>query len=80
MTLKTLRPKETYFEPCTLGQHFRKRRSELKLTQKQVADRLGINPWTVLNWEKCHTEPRMESMPGIIRFLGYNPVPRGDSS
>jgi transcriptional regulator with XRE-family HTH domain len=45
------------------------------LTQKQAAERLGVNPWTVLNWEKDHTEPPIESMPAIIRFLDYDPFP-----
>lgn len=75
ITLKALKPKETDFEPRTLGEHIRKRRLELKLTQKQAAERLGVNPWTVLNWEKGHTEPPIESMPAIIRFLDYDPFP-----
>ena len=75
ITLKALKPKETDFEPQTLGEHVRKRRLELRLTQKQAAERLGVNPWTVLNWEKDHTEPPIESMPAIIRFLGYDPFP-----
>ena len=75
ITLKALKPKETDFEPQTLGEHVRKRRLELRLTQKQAAERLGVNPWTVLNWEKDHTAPPIESMPAIIRFLGYDPFP-----
>jgi transcriptional regulator with XRE-family HTH domain len=73
--LKALKPKETDFEPHTLGEHVRKRRLGLRLTQKEAAERLGVNPWTVLNWEKDHTEPPIESMPAIIRFLGYDPFP-----
>ena len=75
ITLKALKPKETDFEPKTLGEHVRKRRLELRLTQKEAAERLGVNFWTVLNWEKDHTEPPIESMPPIIRFLGYDPFP-----
>jgi len=73
ITLKALKPKETDFEPQTLGEHVRKRRLELRLTQKQAAEQLSVNPWTVLNWEKDHTEPPIESMPAIIRFLDYDP-------
>jgi transcriptional regulator with XRE-family HTH domain len=76
ITLKALKPKETDFEPQTLGEHVRKRRLELRLTQKQAAQRIGVNPWTVLNWEKDHTEPPIESIPVIIRFLGYDPFPK----
>ena len=75
ITLKALKPKETDFEPQTFGEHVRKRRLELRLTQKQTAEQLGVNPWTVLNWEKGHTEPPIESMPAIIQFLDYDPFP-----
>jgi transcriptional regulator with XRE-family HTH domain len=75
ITLKALKPKETDFEPQTLGEHVRKRRLELRLTQKLTAGLLGVSPWTVLNWEKSHTEPPIESMPAIIRFLDYDPFP-----
>lgn len=75
ITLKALKPKETDFEPQTSGEHVRKRRLELRLTQKQAAERLGVNRWTVLNWEKGHTEPPIEFMAAIIRFLRYDPFP-----
>jgi transcriptional regulator with XRE-family HTH domain len=73
--LKAQKPKETDFEPQTLGEHVRKRWLELRLTQKQTAERLGVNPWTVLNWENGHTEPPIESIPAILQFLGYDPYP-----
>lgn len=62
-----------------MGEHVRKRRLELGLTQKQAAKRLGVNPWTVLNWEKDHTGPPIESMSAIIRFVGYAPFPEPKS-
>ena len=67
ITLKVLKPKETDFDARTLGDHVRKRRLELRLSQKEVADQFGVNPWTVLNWEKSHTEPPIESIPAILR-------------
>jgi len=73
--LKALKPKDTDFEPHTLGEHIRKRRLELRLSQGQAASRLNINPWTVLNWEKGHTEAPIESIPAILLFLGYDPFP-----
>lgn len=75
MTLKCLKPKETDFAPKTLGEHIRKRRLELGLTQKQAGARLGATAVTVLHWEKGQTEPRIEAMLGIICFLGYDPFP-----
>lgn len=34
-------------------------REQLGLTQKDVADALGVDPRTVLNWENGHHEPRL---------------------
>jgi len=73
--LKALKPKESDFEPRLLGEHLRKRRLILNLDQKQAAEVLGIKSWTVLNWEKGHTEPPVEAMPAILGFLGYDPFP-----
>ena len=75
ITLKTLKPKESDFLAETLGQHVRKRRLALKLTQKEIANRLGVDPLTVLNWEKGHTKPPIDSTPAIVRLLGYEPDP-----
>lgn len=76
VTLKALRKKEFDFDPQTLGEHIKKRRLELKLTQQEVARLLGVDLSTILNWEKGYTEPLVESMPTILRFLGYNPFPK----
>lgn len=64
------------FEPKTLGDHVRRKRLKTGLTQKEAASKLGVNPWTILNWEKGRTEPPMASIPIIIQFLGYNPFPK----
>ena len=73
VTLKALKPKEPDFEPTTLGEHIQKRRLELKLSQKAAGERLGVNAFTVLNWEKGKTTPPVTVMPRIIGFLGYHP-------
>lgn len=74
VTLKALRKKEFDFDPKTLGEHIKKRRLELKLTQKEAAKLLKVNAWMVLNWEKGETQPLPQSVPKIILFLGYNPI------
>ena len=79
VTLKALKPKETDFEPQTLGEHIRKRRLQLGLTQKAAGERLGVNSWTVLNWEKGKTEPPVEAIRKIIGFLGHDPFPKPKS-
>jgi site-specific DNA recombinase len=76
-------PKETFLRsairipinPETVGDHLRLRRLRLKLLQKQLAERLGVNTATVHNWECNFSEPGFEYMPAIIEFLGYNPLP-----
>lgn len=42
---------------------------DLRLTQRQVAERLAVNPWTLLNWELSRTRPRQHSLPRILAFL-----------
>ena len=75
ITLKALKLKDTDFEPRSLGDHVRKRRLELRVSQKEVARRLGWSWRTVFNWEKGKTKPAMEFIPAIIGFLGYDPFP-----
>ena len=76
ITLKGLIPQETDFIPITLGDHVYARRLERKLTQKQAAKLIGVNPFTLLNWEKGHTEAiPMKAIPAITAFLGYDPFP-----
>ena len=70
----SLKLKETDIEPHTLGEHVR-RRLELRLNQKAVADQLGVVSCTVLNWERSRTKPPITSIPAIIRFLGHDPFP-----
>ena len=79
ITLKGLKPKDTDFEPRSLGEHVRKRRLELRLSQKEVARRLGWSWRSVFNWENGKTNPAIESIPGIIGFLGYGPFPEPGS-
>ncbi len=64
-------------EPRTLGDHIRKQRLELKLMQKDVAERLGVGRSTVFNWEANTKAPDLRYMPAIIAFLGYDPLPDG---
>jgi transcriptional regulator with XRE-family HTH domain len=59
----------------TLGDHLLRRRLILKLLQKQVAEQLGVDKMTISNWENNLSKPRVEYMPNVIRFLGYNPLP-----
>lgn len=61
--------------PETLGQHLIKRRVEQELLQREVAERLDVNTWTYLLWEKDRCRPTVRYYPAILAFLGYDPFP-----
>ena len=61
--------------PKTFGERIWKRRRELGLTQKELAYKLGVSAWTVLNWETGKTAPIDSDMAGVIAFLGTDPLP-----
>ena len=63
--------------PKTIGEAIRKRRLDLNLRQIDVAAILDCDEITVVNWEKDYRTPRINHMPGILRFLGYNALPVG---
>jgi transcriptional regulator with XRE-family HTH domain len=75
--LRAPKPKSEHYpkEINTLGDHIRTRRLNLKLLQKQVAKQIGVNAATITNWERNASTPAIGHMPGIIRFLGYDPLP-----
>jgi len=56
-----------------VGDHLRRRRLERGLLQREVAAQLGVDPFTILNWETNKVEPLARLMPRIVRFLGYHP-------
>jgi DNA-binding XRE family transcriptional regulator len=75
LTLKAGRTKP----PQTLGEHIRAVRNKRGLTQTEAAPLLGVIPATLLHWEKGQTTAPITAMPGIVRFLGYDPSPIPDA-
>ncbi len=62
-----------------LGEHIRKKRLELGLTQKEVGKIFGVSEEAVYNWESGRSRPDLKLVPKIIKFLGYIPFkPEGD--
>ena len=61
--------------PTTVGEHVRKRRLDLNLRQIDAAKIIGCDEMTVVNWEKGHTQPSVNHMAGVVRFLGFQPLP-----
>jgi len=78
ITLKALKPKETAFEPQTIGEHIKKRRLQLRLTQKAVSRLLKVSQFSVINWERGEFQPsKAATLHRIIKFLGYDLLPVG---
>ena len=57
--------------PKTVGEMIRKRRLDLGLRQKDVAEIIGCDTMTVLNWEKSHT-----AFPRVQPHGRSGPIPR----
>jgi transcriptional regulator with XRE-family HTH domain len=66
-------------QPETLGEHLPKARLDERLLQREVANKIGVNPSTILNWEQGHTSPALRHWPAVIDFLGFVPFGGGES-
>lgn len=62
-----------------IGHHILKPRLDLQVAQRECAERLGVTPSGLENWEYGRTTPGDRFMPAVIRFLGYNPMPRPET-
>jgi len=65
--------------PKTMGEQIRKRRLDLDLRQIDVAKIVGCDEMTVVNWEKGYATPRINHMPKVVEFLGFNPLQKCDT-
>jgi len=50
----------------------------LGLLQKEVAEQLRVDTASICNWESNESQPMVRCLPGIIAFLGHNPLPEAD--
>jgi len=57
----------------TLGDHLRRKRLDLGLLQRELAQQLGIAEASIWQWENNRTKPKIHLIPGIYDFLGYAP-------
>jgi len=62
-----------------LGEQIRKRRLDLNLRQIDAAKIIGCDEMTVVNWEKRYTSPRINHMPKVVEFLGFDPLLKCDT-
>ena len=48
----------------------------LGITQRDAAASLKITVTTLLNWELGKRQPRIQYIPAVVEFLGYDPLPQ----
>lgn len=71
ITLETHRRPRDKSVMITIGQRIREARESLRLTQQQLADRLGVDQSTVSGWERDDKRrPARDLMPVVARALG----------
>ncbi|MDU3815762.1 LexA family protein [Mixta hanseatica] len=66
----------------TIGDRIRARRKELRLTQKDLASRVGVSHVAISQWEKDETAPRGDNLLRLSDALGCAPsyLHNGDGS
>lgn len=66
----------------TIGDRIRARRKELRLTQKDLASRVGVSHVAISQWEKDETAPRGDNLLRLSDALGCAPsyLNSGDGS
>lgn len=52
---------------------------DLGLLQREAAERIGTRVENITNWERGKNPPEIRFLPGIIRFLGYDPLLAGET-
>jgi transcriptional regulator with XRE-family HTH domain len=55
----------------TIGDHIRRRRLDLGLSQRKAAARMGVSNSKIENWEGSQTTPPTAYLTRISGFLGY---------
>ena len=48
----------------------RERRKKLKMTQAELAEKLGVRQSTISQWESGISVPRADKLPQLARLLG----------
>ena len=63
-------------EKVSVGKLLRNRRNELSLTQRQVANQVGVTEATVSRWESGDIDNmRRDKIAGLANALGVSPLP-----
>ena len=57
---------------CKVGEKIRQLRLQHKITQEQLADRLGVSYQSVSRWENGVTYPDIELLPAIAKYFSVS--------
>ncbi len=60
-------------EPVTLGEHLRRKRVDMGMTNVQLAQILGVTYQTIEKWEHNRVLIGSKSRAQVVAFLGYDP-------
>jgi transcriptional regulator with XRE-family HTH domain len=63
----------------TPGEHLRRRRLDLGLSQQTLAEGWRVTRETVAGWELGRSQPSVRHWPMVIAFLGHDPTVVADS-
>ena len=58
--------------PATIGDVIRKLRIEQGLYQKELAEGIGVDEMTIVNWEKSRTRPGGKHMKSLGEYFSLN--------
>lgn len=61
--------------PKTIGEHIKRNRVVLCLTQKDIAKIIGVSEDCITYWENGRSKPQKRYYYKIIELLGYDPFP-----
>ncbi|HEY3390838.1 MAG TPA: helix-turn-helix transcriptional regulator [Prolixibacteraceae bacterium] len=78
--LKASKPESKPYpkELNTYGDHIRKKRLDLNLSQPQIAKIINVTTDSITNWELNRVTPTITLIPKIISFLEYTPLFNGN--
>lgn len=74
VTLKSPKRAEIPLKLIHIGNHIRLARYERRCTVEEAAGQIGTVSRNIILWE-LGGEPHIHSLPGVLRFLGYDPYP-----
>ena len=76
IVLKGIKPERRPYpkELKTYGDHLRKKRLDLNLSQPNDAKIINVTTDSITNWELNRNTPSLKLIPKIISFLGYTPT------